>query len=254
MPGSERFQFKPDAIGHVLADRSLSVPIYQRSYSWGEQQISDFWTDLNGALATGQNQYFLGNIVLSEEGSDDSYTIIDGQQRLATTLIFLAAIRNEYKRRGDDRRANIIQDEYIAVADLGTGEDKPRLRMNSDDDSYFNQVIVQSTQAETLHASHKLIAKALAYFEEQIAKVADVAETDWEQRLLQRVKLLTSEVLVIVVDVSTEADAYLIFETLNDRGADLTIADLLKNYLFGRSGSQLDTVRDGWTMALAVVC
>lgn len=47
----------------------------------------------------------------------------------------------------------------------------------------------------------------------------------------------------IVLEVTTEADVFLIFETLNDCGADLTIADLLKNYLFGHAGSKLDAVR-----------
>lgn len=110
MPESIAFDFNPDAIGHVLTDRRLVVPIYQRSYSWDDEEIVDFWTDLNSALEEGNAQYFLGNIVLSEEGTNGNYSIIDGQQRLATTLILLAAIRNEFKRRGDVRRAKIVHD------------------------------------------------------------------------------------------------------------------------------------------------
>jgi hypothetical protein len=62
---------------------------------------------------------------------------------------------------------------------------------------------------------------------------------------------LRDRVKIIVVEVPTEADAFLIFETLNDRGADLTIADLLKNYMFGTSGDRLETVRNCWVTALA---
>lgn len=59
--------------------------------------------------------------------------------------------------------------------------------------------------------------------------------------------------MAMVLTVPTDADAYLIFETLNDRGADLTIADLLKNYLFGRAGTKLDAVRDGWMQVLGAL-
>jgi uncharacterized protein with ParB-like and HNH nuclease domain len=63
VPNSNQFEFQPDAIGHVLTDRRLAVPIYQRSYSWSEGEMTDFWSDLGGALAEGEAQYFLGNIV-----------------------------------------------------------------------------------------------------------------------------------------------------------------------------------------------
>lgn len=120
MTDSAQWAFKPDGIGHVLNDRRLEVPIYQRSYSWGPQQLNDFWTDLSGAMTAQQSQYFLGNIVLSEEGADSGHVIIDGQQRLATTMILLAAIRNEYEKRGDEEGRRIVQGEYIATGDLRT--------------------------------------------------------------------------------------------------------------------------------------
>lgn len=53
MPDSARFKFHPDAIGHVLADRLMTVPVYQRSYSWGSEQVGEFWTDLSGAFEEG---------------------------------------------------------------------------------------------------------------------------------------------------------------------------------------------------------
>lgn len=128
--------------------------------------------------------------------------------------------------------------------------------MNSDDDPYFRALIVNGGNPDNvpvLHHSHNLIRNALAFFKEKINEVAEVAMSGWVDRLSQWVEFLATDVRIIVVDVPTEADAFLIFETLNDRGADLTIADLLKNYLFGRSGSQLDTVRDGWMTALGAL-
>lgn len=256
MPDSARFKFHPEAIGHVLGDRLLAVPVYQRSYSWGTEQVSDFWTDLSSAFEENRAEYFLGNIVLSEEGSNGSYTIIDGQQRLATTLILLAAIRDEFRQRGDDKRASIIQNTYMATADLDTGEDVPRVRMNSDDNLFFRTVIVdgqQPKQDEILHSSHVLIYQAHRELQVLVHATAESAGKEWARRLSEWTKFLRENVQVIVVDVPTEADAFLIFETLNDRGADLTIADLLKNYLFGRAGDDLNAVRDGWMAALGAL-
>ena len=59
--------------------------------------------------------------MLSEKGTEDALTIIDGQQRLATTQIIYAAIRDVFIQRGDERRAGIVQDQYISSPDLETG-------------------------------------------------------------------------------------------------------------------------------------
>lgn len=256
MTDSAQWDFNPDGIGHVLNDRRLAVPIYQRSYSWGPQQLDDFWTDLSGAMSAQQSQYFLGNIVLSQEGADSGHVIIDGQQRLATTMILFAAIRNEYDSRGDEEGKRIVQGEYIATGDLRTKRSVPRLRLNSDDDAFFNPLIVggrDPAELEPIHSSHTLVKEALGFFEKRIESVVDVAGSNWSDALANWVEFLRDAVRVIVVDVPTEADAFLIFETLNDRGADLTIADLLKNYLFRHAGDNLEVVRDGWLRALGAL-
>ena len=95
-------------------------------------------------------------------------------------------------------------------------------------------------ELELIHSSHTLIKEALEFLEHRIESVVDVAGSNWSDALANWVDYLKESVRVIVVDVPTEADAFLIFETLNDRGADLTIADLLKNYLFRHAGESLE--------------
>jgi hypothetical protein len=247
--------FGLDGIAHQLEDRALAVPVYQRSYSWREPQVKDFWSDLKAAFDNDQQEYFLGTIVLSKEGMPDRDTIIDGQQRLATTAILLAAIRDEYRHRNDDRRAAIIHNTYLARADLTTGADVPRLQLNSEDDEFFRQLVINSADPAPVSQrdSHRLIADGLRAFRAAIAATADDAGLQWHKRLADWTKFLATRVRLIYVEVATEADAFLIFETLNDRGADLTIADLLKNYLFGRARDRLDVVRDGWRLALGAL-
>ncbi len=232
----------------------MAVPIYQRSYAWTEEEVIEYWKDLRGAFSESPPEYFLGTVVLTRQTSPPRNTIIDGQQRLATTSILLAAIRNEFLNRGDGRRADIVQRTYLSAPDLASATDVSRLNLNSEDSHFFEQRIVngKSTPSPT-RASHERIFKAFEIFQAEIKRVTDDAGPDWENRLTQWVEFLRNSVKTIVLDVPSDSDAYLIFETLNDRGADLTIADLLKNYLFGHAGLKLDAVRDGWMMVLGAL-
>lgn len=255
MVEKSRIDFDLVGIGSLLKDRLLGVPIYQRSYSWGGDQIQDYWSDLRSAFAKSDPEYFLGTVVLTSEGLAARDAIIDGQQRIATTAILLAAIRDEYNQRRDDRSA-IVQSSYLADRDLDTGDIAPHLTLNSEDDSFFRRLIIAPAgedEVEIVKKSHDLLAEAYKQLREYVKATADDAGTEWHKKLSSWVAYVRDRVRVIVVDVPTEADAFLIFETLNDRGADLTIADLLKNYLFGRAGDRLDTVRDGWMQALGAL-
>jgi len=257
MSENAEFSFTPDAIGHVLADRVLAVPVYQRSFSWTETEVEEFLQDLMGAFRDDQAEYFIGNLVLSKEGSDShALAIIDGQQRLATTSLLVAAIREQYHDRGDQAVADSIHGQFISIFDRRRREEIPRLKLNSDDDPFFRRLIVDRAdpaKLEVLHSSHQLILDAFQILQAQFRDVAEGAGDDWADILADWTDFLETKVRVVVVDVPTEADAFLIFETLNDRGADLTIADLLKNYLFRRAADDLDLVRDAWMNALGAL-
>src|SRR5687767_11531551 len=125
-----KFGFSLAGIATELDTRRLAVPIYQRSYAWGGEadrdQIAEYWSDLRSTFTEGNAEYFLGTMVLSKEGVPGRVAIIDGQQRLATTAILIAAIRDEFRARGDDDRANIIQTTYLAKADLRSAEQIPQ--------------------------------------------------------------------------------------------------------------------------------
>ncbi|MDZ4179658.1 MAG: DUF262 domain-containing protein [Coriobacteriia bacterium] len=247
-------QFGLGGIAGELKGRLLAVPVYQRSYAWSQDQVQEYWTDLRGAFSDNNTEYFLGTLVITKQADPPRDGIIDGQQRLATSSILLAAIRDEYKSRGDDVRAGIIQKEYLATSDLASAAEVARLSLNSEDLQFFQRRIVDSADAPApSRQSHERILDAHTYFRVQVAKVADDAGPDWVKRLTDWVEFLKDNVKVIVLEVPSDSDAYLIFETLNDRGADLTIADLLKNYLFGHAGPNLDAVRDGWMMVLGAL-
>jgi Protein of unknown function DUF262/Protein of unknown function (DUF1524) len=241
-----------EGIGHILRDRRLDVPPYQRGYAWDLEEVEEFWWDLRAAFQASASQYFLGTIVLTSSDRGGS-TIIDGQQRSATTLLLFTALRNEFLRRGDPDRAIVIEQQYIVASDLRTAESVPRLTLNDEDQSMLELAINSRPSGTTEHglddADNRLIS-ALTFFEERVREEGKNAGSSWAQVLFSWVDFLEHRTRVIAVDVSDEADAFLIFETLNARGRELTVADLLKNYLFGLARDDIELMQHYWLSAL----
>jgi hypothetical protein len=243
-------EFNLEGIGHVISDRSLEVPVYQRSYAWEAEQVAEYWADLSRALASSADEYFMGTIVTA--GGEGRHVVIDGQQRLATTSIFLAVIRDAYESRRDGARASGIHDRFLTVFDLDSAQKEPRLRLNSEDRQFFQEAVIDGIAPSTEVASHRRLLAARDLLAQRLE--GDLAEQGdaWLDRLGAWVKLLNITVKVIVIDVPEVADGFVIFETLNDRGAPLTISDLIRNFLMSRAaeGDAVGSVEDDWTRAL----
>lgn len=95
MPKLETIGIAPSTIGHVLRNQMLAVPINQRAYAWKETHVTDLYQDMQGAIANGEQEYFLGSIVVPQT-TNGRPQVVDGQQRLATSVILLAAIRDYF--------------------------------------------------------------------------------------------------------------------------------------------------------------
>ena len=242
-----RFATEDDSLAHVLRDRPLEVPVYQRSYSWTTEEVAQYWDDLKAALSVPDPEYFMGTLVLTS-GPTGRMTVIDGQQRLATTAILLACFRNYFLSVSDENRAKTIERDYLAGRSLRSGELEPRLRLNRDDADYFVSLVLQTdgTALEPEHESNVRIKEAYDYLTKRVREEVRGAGLNWAELIFRWTEFLEERVKVIVVKVSNDADAFLIFETLNDRGLALTIADLLKNYLFGLAAEELDEVELAW--------
>lgn len=243
-------------IGQQLKSSLLRVPLYQRSYAWGVDQVTDFCSDLKNAFNGNPREHFMGTIVLSHDGGDRA-TVIDGQQRLATAALLLAALRDYYLANGDTNRADGINRDYLNSYSDADDAFEPRLQLNSEDDEFFRQYIVTgSAAAAPSRDSHPLIKASYDMLYGFVEAEALSAGSGWVQRLVEWRKFVENDLRVIHVTVPTESDAFLIFETLNDRGAKLTLADLLKSYLFGKAATTatgLDQVRERWLFALGAL-
>lgn len=245
------FTFQPTTLLGVLQSGFFAVPMYQRSYSWTDQQVSDFWGDIRTAIES-QSPYFLGTLVFSNE-LDDKLSIIDGQQRLATTVILLSAIKSKFDP--------IQQAEYVASyanvlspLDPEDGQKKSRIQLNAEDHPFFKWHILEAGQPKADKKSHERIKETLSYFSSKLDEIIAENPNDWIAELALFWKFLNKQARVITVTAPNDADAFTIFETLNDRGADLTIADLLKNYLFSQSGSEnIASVQLKWQSANTIL-
>jgi hypothetical protein len=242
-------------VGDMLkTDLRYKVPQYQRNFSWTMDEVEQLWQDINEAINENRPEYFLGTIVVEEDAEEKTRMVIDGQQRLATLTMILAAVRTIYSEFGDDR-ANEVYSTYLGNKDRRTRVVEPRLTLNEANEPFFRQMIVEDCPDETIqkelqskggNTSDKILGKSALYLREQVRKICRAA-TRHEDYLLSLEEFISDRVVIISVLVGDEADAYLIFETLNDRGLDLSTSDLLKNYIFGKVGkSNLELVRQQW--------
>ena len=257
------FHFEPDGIGHILQDRRLVVPQHQRSYKWEkDEHVRGLFEDIADNVNE-EDGYFLGMIVLMRGRlATDRLQIIDGQQRLATVSILLAAIRNYFQAIGDDR-FHTIQSDFLASRDLRTRVFEPYLTLNVDDDMFFRENIVFTNETvadlstkkrDQLPISHRRILEAMDLAKEQVAKIVAIGTAENAiDRLLNWVEFLKHRAKVVTFYVDADQNAFTIFETLNDRGLELTKVDLLKNYLFGKAGDKLDEVKQRWTEMTSVI-
>ncbi len=220
----------------------------------------DFWDDV--ILAKGD--FFFGSTVtwVSEKRDlfNDTYSIIDGQQRLTTSAILLSVVRDAFSDVADKYDDVDEFDVEIAVTQAATTQ---KYLMAKDDDGKVYPILRRSDEMfyEVIqnpnaipsgvkwNGSARRIGEARVYFEEKVlAAVKDL--TPGQQ--VERLKSIRSNALkarVIQVELASEEDGFLVFETLNTRGADLRLADLVKNLLIrggAKDSSDRKAIADRW--------
>lgn len=227
------------------------MPVNQREFSWTSEQIDILWDDITSALLHSRGEYFLGAIVTGPTSDDKTREIVDGQQRLAILSMIFAALAAEWKARKDEKRATGVFRDYLGAEERRTGEVIPKLRLNETNDSVYQKLVLHSEEAtaaerKTWAQSNKLLESALLRVRAKLqAWIADA--DDPTPRLLDLEEFISVNTNIILIEVGDESDAFVIFETLNDRGLDLAVSDLVKNYLFSLAGPHIDRFKKLWT-------
>lgn len=242
--------FEQAGLGSILKRNQLVVPTNQREYSWTDREVKRLFQDFARAIADGGN-YFLGTIVTiprSRAGHElEVLEVVDGQQRLATTAILLAAIRNYLVLQNESVIVESINNEFLTGIDRVQRQRVPKLTLNIDDNQHFSQIVTGETVAAPLRSSHRLLQGAAQTAKKHVRDLVSTFDTqDHGDHLNRWVSFIEHGALAVLLRVPDDADAYRMFETLNDRGLRTSQADLIKNYLISRATNRIGEVQSKW--------
>lgn len=238
-----------EGLGTVLKRHHLEVPPNQRDYAWTNDEVTQLFRDLGKAVNDGKD-YFLGTVV-TIPSANGSLEVVDGQQRLATTAILLAAIRDYLSDKNEDVLVESINNEFLTGIDRVKRARVARLRLNVDDNDLFSHLIRREPSdplGEATRPSHELLINAYGEAQKYVHNIVAIVDPKDHGDVLNRwVEFIEHAALVVLLRVADDADAYKMFETLNGRGLQTSQADLIKNHLFGRSGSRFNEVQSRWS-------
>jgi hypothetical protein len=251
------------------AKQRLEVPLFQRPYVWNEQQQwLPLWEDIERKFTealdgrTDAPNHFLGAMVLDQKQTPTGHVvvrqIIDGQQRLTTLQIFLAAYRDLCTEQRCQAHAAEC-DKFLFNTGMMTDPNVDRFKVwpSRLDQLQFTDVIASGSREELLKR-HPLrrrpyarkpdprprLVEAYLFFFERLkgfflgdeGESPIAAEYPISDRVDQCIQTLRNGLMVVVIDLDKDDDPQVIFETLNARGEPLLPADLLRNYIFFRAG------------------
>lgn len=242
--------FHQVGIAGILRGYRLVVPANQREYSWTEKEVTTLLQDFAKAISDDEGEYFLGTIVTIPK-SPDLLEVVDGQQRLATVAILLSEIRN-YLTDSEPLIAQSIDNGFLTDIDRDKREKVAKLKLNLDDNEFF-RACISSKKGEVLPGptkpSHQLICEAFQKARSQVKSIVSaLSPKDHGDALNKWIQFVEHGAQVILLKVPSDANAYKMFETLNDRGLKTSQADLVKNYVFGQSGNRLPEAQQKWAL------
>lgn len=243
MAGSVSIQEAPTVgIGQMISQHRFFVPSHQRDYRWDRDKAEKLFDDTRDAMDRDDALYFVGLMVFMKAGG--RLRVLDGQQRLATTIMIFAALRGWFGANNLTEDSTTIQSQFIGAKDFGEVEPQPRLVLNRHNDDRFQKYVVKGASLPELesdlksvgkHAPNRRMLEAIQSCHRLVAEVAsghtDANKTKSYFHALM--KFIRDRVQVVRLTVPDEANAFRVFETLNDRGLELSAVDLLKNYIFG---------------------
>lgn len=252
------FHAEQRSIDYLLSNKLYEIPRNQRTYVWGPTNWDDLWSDLEFIAKSQQygKKHFLGSIVLRDEdriSGVQRYTVIDGQQRIITIILFMSAIISVLKESGNTDDFEGTKTKLI-VRDL---KNKENCILQSDFHSCIGSIVLKVCNNDEIRPFKEILEESIVnrkddksirqccmYFYDKLSKL------DFSNVLLIRDILLGTSYVEIVA--STDEDSYTIFEILNARGQELEDHELVKNYVMRYIQPQeqyrVDRVKKEWEL------
>jgi len=231
-------------IGMIFEKNFLfQVPKYQRYYSWEDEQVEDFIKDIQKVYSQRNLEHFFGGIVVVEKpipGSNrQQRELIDGQQRITTTVLLIIALIRKYEKIIDTdneelilKRIDKLKTKYLWYDDEinRKPERVAKLILSNADKEYFENIVGNHSLTEK-RDSHKRMKRAYKKIEKFVDSIVEKQSNNDEKidALGSIEDIIQNNCTIIFIDAKTRESAYKLFQVLNDRGAGLTEGDLLKS-------------------------
>lgn len=209
--------------------RQYVVPLYQRTYSWEEKQWEQLWDDILDVYSMeSPRNHFIGSVVTQQIHTAPEglpvYTLVDGQQRMTTLFILLSVVREfaagdreKWKKLADEIHNTCLINEYK------DGDEYFKLMPTQGDRTPFRKTINGETPD-----SGAQIEKARQYFDKQV-RSGDSEGGEFNLRKLH--SCVVNHLDMVSIHLHTEDSPNRIFESLNNTGLPLSVADLIRNYV-----------------------
>lgn len=248
LTAQDRFKAESLSILELFQNSSYEIPRFQRDYAWTKEQCEALWIDWRNLVETKSAAHFLGPMVVVRiENQGKKFLVIDGQQRITTLQMIIALIRDRWVELNPGKKITEMgpkpyEDTCKSLIENGAPLYKKVFTPNFYIAEIFMNYIQRElsdgarrefidlkklTEQERDHAEE--LFGAYKYFREQINTLNVDELLEYENRLL-------NDVLILRIDAVEIDNAFVLFDTLNNRGLDLTQGDLVKNYLFQQMG------------------
>lgn len=249
-------------IESLLGSSYFHIPRFQRPYSWDDENIKDFWDDI---YSNQSEDYFIGSMVVYKNAKQE-FGVVDGQQRLTTITILLCVIRDaflelecegyakgvhqliERKDRGNKNR-------YVLKTETSFPYFQENIQKYDEDPDAEFQILEEE---QSLKRAHEQFAALVTGVLDLIDKTTSISKKNKSKRKIERLVSIRDSVLnlnTILIVLDNEDDAYIIFETLNTRGKDLALSDLVKNHFskYLKASGDVDHAGLKWKSVLETI-
>lgn len=226
----------------LTLERKYVIPRFQREYAWELDELSQFKEDIFNNIKENEDKtlkttdYFIGSLVLigDDQKNEKEFLVVDGQQRLTTITIIFSVLNHIFIALKEE---NLAQSCYKHVEGKDENEKEFFKLLNESSGNYFKEYIQNKeevSQKRPKTPEEKKLQKAYDYFREEFSK--EKLKNYWgEIDTIEILKSIRNQILdfkTIYLTVDSLEDAYIIFETLNAKGKDLEMIDLVKNKIF----------------------
>lgn len=252
---------------YIKPKSKFKIPRFQRQYTWEEKQIEEFWDTV-----ISDSPVFLGTVIfdIREKDKNNIIEIIDGQQRYLTIQIFGSVVRNIIRLEGGNnndpkskQKSNGINTRVLGAQDDDDDEKFYNYLIPGDSIYKFFEKHIQNNPPDLItdelivnkNSEEERVKKAYLKFHSLITK--EIENLTYEKKYEWLKSLIDDKLskhFFVKIEIENEELAYEIFETVNAKGVDLSVADLIKNQIFknvvGADDKYLDSAKEKWSQIL----